>query len=71
MYLIIMGLTLKYGGKRVSPQSVRDIWAFEYLEHRPEDYDGLALHLWQADPRGTRLLYGPLEDIPPKRFGSK
>lgn len=69
MQQIITELTLRHGGKRVSPQSVRDIWAFEYLECDADDYEGLALHLWQSDSMGTRKLYGPIDDSPPKKIG--
>jgi hypothetical protein len=57
LFDLVMSITLRYAGARVSPQTFRDIWAYNFLEHFPEDYDALAPHLWQQ-VSSTRRLYG-------------
>ncbi len=58
--LLVNEITLIYAGKRLSPQAIRNIWAFEYLNYYPKDWDGLALQLWHLDPEQTKILY----DVP-------
>lgn len=60
LQLLVNEITLVYAGKRLSPQTIRNIWAFEYLNYCPKDWDGLALQLWHIDPEQTKLLY----DVP-------
>ena len=60
LQLLVNEITLVYAGKRLSPQSIRTIWAIEYLKYIPNDWDGLALQLWHLDPEQTKSLY----DVP-------
>ena len=57
LQMLVNEITLVYAGKRLSPQAMRHIWAFEYLDYYPEDWDGLALQLWHMDPEQTKILY--------------
>lgn len=56
------GITLRFAGVAVSSQVFRDVWAFEYLIHRPRDYFGLALNLLHFNDDVTRRLYGGDDD---------
>jgi hypothetical protein len=55
---LFIEITLKYRGKRISPQVFRDNWAFEYLLLHEDQFDDLAPMLWHQDSRRTEALYG-------------
>lgn len=51
-------LTARYAGRRVTPHLFRDIFAFKYLEERPEDYLTLSKILWHRNIQTTLRIYG-------------
>jgi integrase len=55
---LVTQLTLRYGGKRVTPHMFRTIVAFQWLKDHPRDYLHLAKILWHADLSTTLRVYG-------------
>jgi integrase len=51
-------LTLRYGGRRVTPHTFRDIVAFQWLKDHPKDYLNLSKILWHTDLNTTLRIYG-------------
>jgi integrase len=51
-------LTNRYARRRVTPHLFRDIFAYKYLEERPEDYLTLSKILWHRDIETTLRIYG-------------
>jgi hypothetical protein len=45
LYIIVAGYTLRYTGKRLHPQLVRDIVASTWLDRHPDDYLTTMLHM--------------------------
>lgn len=54
----ISDLTLRYGGRRVSPHLFRDIVAFAWLKSHPEGYHALSKMLWHKSVSTTINIYG-------------
>lgn len=54
----ISRLTLKYGGRIVTPHLFRDIFAYMWLELAPEDYLTLSKLLWHRNIQTTIGIYG-------------
>lgn len=54
---IVGDLTMQYGGVRVNPHLIRDIWAVKWLEDHPEDYLTVMKTLWHRKI-DTSLKYG-------------
>lgn len=55
---LVSGLTLRYGGRRVTPHLFRDIFAFMWLKKMPEDYLTLSKLLWHRNIQTTIRKYG-------------
>ncbi|HKO17905.1 MAG TPA: phage integrase SAM-like domain-containing protein [Acidobacteriaceae bacterium] len=55
---LISTLTLRYGGKIVTPHLFRDIFAFMWLELNPQDYLTLSKLLWHRNINTTIRIYG-------------
>ena len=55
---VVTQLTLRYGGKRVTPHMFRTIVAFQWLKDHPKDYLNLSKILWHADLNTTLRIYG-------------
>jgi integrase len=55
---LLSELALRYVHKRVTPHGVRDIFAYHWLEHHPEDYLTLSKLLWHRDIKTTLRIYG-------------
>ncbi len=55
---LISNLTLRYAGRRVTPHLFRDIFAYWWLEHHPEDYLTVSKMLWHKDINTTLRIYG-------------
>jgi hypothetical protein len=55
---LVSQLTLRYGGRRVTPHLFRDIVAYTWLKHHPKDYLTLSKHLWHASPNEVIKTYG-------------
>jgi integrase len=55
---LISGITLRYGGRSVSPHLFRDIYAFMWLKKMPEDYLTLSKLLWHKNIQTTIKKYG-------------
>jgi integrase len=55
---LISDLTVRYGGRRVTPHLFRDIVAYEWLTHRPEDYLTVSKLLWHRNINTTLKIYG-------------
>jgi hypothetical protein len=55
---LISHFTLKYGGRVVTPHLYRDIFAYMWLDRRPEDYLTLSKLLWHRDINTTIRIYG-------------
>jgi integrase len=51
-------LTLRYGGRRVTPHPFRDIIAFTWLKEHPQDYLTLSKMLWHNNIKTTIGTYG-------------
>jgi hypothetical protein len=47
---LVAQLTLRHGGRRVTPHVFRDIVAYTWLKHHPKDYLTLSKHLWHSGP---------------------
>jgi integrase len=54
----ISSLTLRYGGRRVTPHLFRDVVAFAWLKDHPGDYLSLSKLLWHSNINTTILYYG-------------
>lgn len=55
---LISKLTLRYAHRRVTPHVLRDIWAFSWLKHHPEDYLTVSKVLWHRELKTTLRKYG-------------
>jgi len=55
---LVSTLTLRYGGRRVTPHLFRDIFAYMWLEKMPEDYLTLSKLLWHRNINTTIRIYG-------------
>lgn len=51
-------LTLRYGGRRVSPHRFRDIIAYAWLDAHPDDFLRLSKLRWHRDVNTTIRIYG-------------
>jgi hypothetical protein len=51
-------LTLRHGGRRVTPHLFRDIVAFTWLKEHPEDFLTLSKMLWHSNINTTIQIYG-------------
>ncbi|MGO9083681.1 MAG: hypothetical protein ACLQBK_00505 [Candidatus Sulfotelmatobacter sp.] len=51
-------LTMKFGGRRVTPHLFRDIVAYTWLKAHPEDYLTLSKMLWHSNINTTIETYG-------------
>lgn len=58
MVRTVAGLTLRYGGTRVTPHPFRDIVAFTWLKAHPADYLTLSKMLWHTNINTTIQIYG-------------
>ena len=54
----VSDLTLRYGGRRVTPHLFRDVVAFAWLKAHPKDYLTLSKMLWHKDLATTIGIYG-------------
>jgi integrase len=54
----VSDLTLRYGGRRVTPHLFRDVVAFAWLKSHPEDYLTLSKMLWHKHVSTTINYYG-------------
>ena len=54
---LVSKLTLRYGGRRVTPHMFRDIVAFKWLQDHPEDYLTLSKMLWHKNIQTTLSKY--------------
>lgn len=54
----LAGITLRYGGRRVTPHLFRDIVAFAWLKANPKDYLTLSKMLWHKKVQTTINIYG-------------
>jgi integrase len=55
---VVSRLTLKYGGRVVTPHLFRDIFAYMWLELAPEDYLTLSKLLWHRNIQTSIRIYG-------------
>jgi Phage integrase family len=55
---LVSRLTLKYGGRIVTPHLLRDVYAYMWLELAPEDYLTLSKLLWHRNIQTTIRIYG-------------
>jgi hypothetical protein len=55
---LVGNLTLRYAHRRVTPHVFRDIFAYWWLDHHPEDYLTLSKVLWHSDINTTIRTYG-------------
>ncbi len=55
---LVSTLTMRYKRRRVTPHLFRDIFAYWWLEHHPEDYLTLSKMLWHRDIKTTLRIYG-------------
>lgn len=55
---LVAKLTLRYGGRIVTPHLYRDIFAYMYLDKAPEDYLTLSKLLWHSNINTTIRIYG-------------
>jgi len=55
---LISNLTLQYAHRRVTPHIFRDIFAYWWLEHQPEDYLTVSKVLWHKNINTTLQIYG-------------
>jgi hypothetical protein len=55
---IVSTLTLRFGGKRVTPHLYRDVVAFAWLKAHPKDYLTVSKHLWHSSIAITIETYG-------------
>jgi integrase len=55
---LVSQFTMRYGGRTVTPHLYRDIFAYMWLELRPEDYLTLSKILWHRNINTTIKIYG-------------
>jgi integrase len=55
---LVSNLTLRYARRRVTPHLFRDIFAYWWLDHHPEDYLTLSKILWHKDINTNLRIYG-------------
>jgi hypothetical protein len=55
---VVSTLTLRHKNRRVTPHLFRDIVAYWWLEHHPQDYLTLSKLLWHRDVNTTLRIYG-------------
>ncbi|HWR36831.1 MAG TPA: tyrosine-type recombinase/integrase [Clostridia bacterium] len=55
---LVSDLTIRYGGRRVTPHLFRDIFAFAWLKAHPKDYLTLSKMLWHKHISTTINYYG-------------
>ena len=55
---IVATLTLRHGGRRVTPHLYRDITAYAWLDDHPDDFLRLSKILWHANINTTIEKYG-------------
>lgn len=55
---LVGGITLRYGGRSVTPHLFRDIYAFMWLKKFPDDYLTLSKLLWHRNIQTTIRKYG-------------
>lgn len=55
---LVCAMTLKYGGRRVTPHIFRDIFAFAFLKRYPKDFLTLSKILWHSNVSTTIKIYG-------------
>jgi hypothetical protein len=55
---IVGKLTLRHGGRRVTPHRFRDIVAYTWLKEHPKDYLTLSKMLWHSNINTTIKIYG-------------
>lgn len=55
---LVSTLTLRHGGRRVTPHHFRDIVAFKWLKEHPRDYLTLSKILWHTNIQTTIRIYG-------------
>ena len=55
---LISKLTLRHGGRRVTPHIFRDIWTYWWLSSHPEDYLTVSKKLWHRNVQTTLRIYG-------------
>jgi len=58
MRTLVESLAATYAGKVVNPHLFRDIVAYEWLEHHPQDYLTLSKLLWHKTVDQTLKVYG-------------
>jgi len=55
---LVCGLTLRFGGRVVTPHLFRDIVAYKWLDDHPEDYLTVSKILWHRSIKTTLRIYG-------------
>lgn len=58
MNSVVSTLTLRHGGRRVTPHHFRDIVAFKWLKEHPRDFLTLSKILWHTNIQTTIKIYG-------------
>jgi integrase len=58
MRRLVSVLTLRHGGRRVTPHLVRDIFAYAWLKAHPGDYLTLSKMFWHSTPALVIATYG-------------
>jgi integrase len=56
--ILVSNLTMRYKHRRVTPHLFRDIFAYRWLDHHPEDSLTLSKVLWHRDLKTTLRIYG-------------
>lgn len=54
----VSDMTLRYGGRRVSPHLFRDVVAYTWLKEHPKDFLTLSKMLWHSNINTTIKTYG-------------
>jgi hypothetical protein len=55
---LVANITCRYAQRRVTPHVCRDILAYAWLDHHPEDYLSLSKILWHRNVNTTLQKYG-------------
>jgi integrase len=55
---IVSQLTLRYGGRRVTPHLLRDAFAYKWLKEHPADFLTVSKALWHSNINTTIKVYG-------------
>jgi len=55
---LVSELTLRYGGRRVTPHLFRDILAYSWLKEHPNNYLTLSKLFWHKNPKHVIETYG-------------